>query len=304
MSRELRRVPAGWVHPTKDGEHIPLRGGSFSAVARAWDNEKADWEQGRGPSWWPPAAQRTDTWEQWNGARPISDEYMPDWPQAERTHLQLYECSTEGTPLCEPMASIEEIAHWFSERGEAFASNAEPTHAEWMSFLEGLVEELEERERKELGAPKIFLFRHSARGDDESFAMAEDGTLLANHVTSAEGYVPVDLGEQAKGAAYRAHYPGGYVLVYVRSFSVPTHDGLQKAIEANRARRALDVEALQRDADRLKAVRDYVVSALGASTRGKEVNQALLRILALTDGDSTAEPQPTVLRTYPIERLF
>jgi hypothetical protein len=69
MGRQVRRVPADWQHPRNPaGRLIPMRQARDSR-ARA------------------------------------SDAFMPDWPPELRTHWQLYEVTTAGTPLSPPCAS-------------------------------------------------------------------------------------------------------------------------------------------------------------------------------------------------------
>ena len=66
-------------------------------------------------------------------------------------------------------------------------------------------------------------------------AIAEDGTLLGEHVCSSEGYMPHDLGV-LKGArvdrheeSYRPHYPGGYRMEFVGYKNARDHTGLKAA---------------------------------------------------------------------------
>ncbi len=68
-----------------------------------------------------------------------------------------------------------------------------------------------------------------------ALAIAEDGTSLAGHICSAEGYVPADLGvldgtSPDKHAVYRAHYPDGYRMEFVARADIDGHAGLQAVI--------------------------------------------------------------------------
>ena len=78
MSREVRRVPADWEHP-KDarGQHIPL------------------WER--------------------HCAEAPEVPHMPHWPIKRRTHWQMYETVSEGTPISPVMATAEELARWLAD---------------------------------------------------------------------------------------------------------------------------------------------------------------------------------------------
>lgn len=55
------------------------------------------------------------TIEEWCGPRPVPEDYMPDWQEEERTHLQMYESTTEGTPISPIMATKEELARWLAD---------------------------------------------------------------------------------------------------------------------------------------------------------------------------------------------
>lgn len=136
MSREVRRVPKDWKHPTRsDGSPIPLYDGAGLKRRQAeWDEEAARWVKGERRAWshlgdssgaqWV-AHDRSPTVEgfvDWNGGRPEDAEHMPEWPESERTHLQMYESVTEGTPISPVMATAEELARWCADnRAPAFA---------------------------------------------------------------------------------------------------------------------------------------------------------------------------------------
>lgn len=137
MASELRRVHKDWQHPKKDGEYVRLFGGSWSANARRWDARKARWDAGERPDYAGPE-HTTLSYEDWDGARPFVDEYMPDWPMAERTHFQLYECVTEGTPVSPVFDSVEAMIRWHADQGEDLAS-----------LLRGLESDLNKRERRD-----------------------------------------------------------------------------------------------------------------------------------------------------------
>ena len=136
MSREVRRVPANWEHPKDEkGNLIPLFDGSFKERAAKWDEEAAQWEKGfyhlGGDEWKPKGPDQTGTFEDWDGARPEEKDYMPDWPEAERTHYQMYETTTEGTPISPVMETPEALARWLADNNaSAFAGmGARPTNS-------------------------------------------------------------------------------------------------------------------------------------------------------------------------------
>ena len=62
---------------------------------------------------------------------------MPDWPETERTHYQMYETTTEGTPISPVMSSPEELARWLVDN-EADAFAGQPASYEaWLRMCRG-----------------------------------------------------------------------------------------------------------------------------------------------------------------------
>jgi hypothetical protein len=97
MGREVRRVPADWQHPKNaNGRPVPLRG----------DHDD----------------------------RPGNR--MPAWPEAERTHWQMYETTTAGTPLSPPCASPRDLAKWLADHHADAGVGMTATEAEWLAMIE------------------------------------------------------------------------------------------------------------------------------------------------------------------------
>jgi hypothetical protein len=68
--------------------------------------------------------------------------------------------------------------------------------------------------------------------------LAEDGTALGGHCSSAEGYLQADLGipegyRLDRHKDFQKHYPNGYKMEFVLSYLINTHEGLLKAIALN-----------------------------------------------------------------------
>lgn len=91
--------------------------------------------------------------------------------------------------------------------------------------------------------PKIFCFINSGKGTDwvASMAIAEDGTVLTQHVSSSDGFAQGDSGYldtpmgQTKRRRFDEHYPGGWEVEWVDS--PRDHAGLMAAYERNQAMR-------------------------------------------------------------------
>lgn len=64
-------------------------------------------------------------------------------------------------------------------------------------------------------------------------AIAEDGTQLAEHISSNKFWLQRDLGVMHAGglrASYKGHYPGGFRMVFVEECEKDHHIGLQTAL--------------------------------------------------------------------------
>lgn len=123
MGREVRRVAANWEHP-KDS----IRGGYKGRFeGDRYLNELEDWED----SYKENGLQETlDDY----GPPPEKEDYMPSWTEEEKTHYQMYENTSEGTPISPVMDSIESLAHWLADnKASAFAGET-ATYDEWLSM--------------------------------------------------------------------------------------------------------------------------------------------------------------------------
>lgn len=127
MSRETRKVPAGWQHPKNDdGEYIPLFDGYEKAVAE-WDDGQEHWDLGfvrdcsaDNKHAFKPKDQQDgcSTYEQYASKRPKPENYMlVGCPAESRTCLMMYESVSEGTPIRPAFASAEELARWLADNG-------------------------------------------------------------------------------------------------------------------------------------------------------------------------------------------
>lgn len=94
--RTVRRVPANWEHPKMiNGRYLPLSEGE--------------------------------------GLRPTPA--MPHWPEAERTHWQLYETTSAGTPLSPPCPSAEALAKWLADHHVEAAPGYTGTEKQWLTAI-------------------------------------------------------------------------------------------------------------------------------------------------------------------------
>lgn len=132
MGRELRRVAPNWEHP-KDllGHYIPKHDRSFEAAAAEWKAGYAAWE--RGEHYNGAGDFNGEFWE-WDGGPPDREAHMPNWTDAERTHFQMYEDTTEGTPVSPVFDSIDKVARWCADNGASVFGSTTATYERWLQI--------------------------------------------------------------------------------------------------------------------------------------------------------------------------
>lgn len=147
MGREIRKVPAGWEHPRDVlGNHRPLRDRCYRVALQNWEQEKAIFDaigpsilksilkhdasselheeeveyQGKKYIVYKDEKAAGISFEEWHGSKPDPDYYRPDWTEEERTHFQMYETVTEGTPLSPVFASLAQLEDWLVTIGTSW----------------------------------------------------------------------------------------------------------------------------------------------------------------------------------------
>jgi len=145
MGREIRMVPKGWNHPVDNrGNHIPLMKVPWSNAAAEWDDEFAHWQNGEmlDYSTWPErrtfkpkekSALKYASFEEWHGARPVKEEYMPEWPEGKATMLVMYENTSEGTPISPAFETPEALAHWLADNNASAFGGMTATYEQWLA---------------------------------------------------------------------------------------------------------------------------------------------------------------------------
>lgn len=118
MGREVRRVAANWEHPKdENGHYIPLLAGPPGYTPDEIAEGLAEgWLKGEAPNWGLPV--------------------MPQWSEAERTHWQMYEDTTEGTPISPVMADPDELAHWLADTNASAFGAQTATYEQWRRTIE------------------------------------------------------------------------------------------------------------------------------------------------------------------------
>lgn len=145
MGREVRRVPADWQHPKHwtgglrgpEEHYKPLFPGErYQPAVDEWDDECAKWKRGEHPD--QDADHRCAMcYEQWAGQRPHRDDYMPNWPAEQRTHLMMYEDTSEGTPISPAFATPEELAQWLTDTNASAFGREGASYEAWLRIARG-----------------------------------------------------------------------------------------------------------------------------------------------------------------------
>lgn len=133
MGREVRRVPADWQHPryTEEnapharavGRYIPMWNGGYDNAATDW-LEKAN-------------AEGIEAAIDEYGDAPKRGDYMPDWPDEQRTHFMMYEDTSEGTPISPAFATPEELARWLADTGASSFADQTASYEAWLRIANG-----------------------------------------------------------------------------------------------------------------------------------------------------------------------
>jgi len=142
MGREVRRVPAKWQHPKierpnylkgcMEKRYQPMYDQPFAPAMREWYESWQAWERGERPE----SSDGYTYWE-WSGHPPDPDYYRPDWPDAERTHLMMYEDTSEGTPISPAFETPEELARWLTDNGASAFGDSTGSYEGWLRVAQG-----------------------------------------------------------------------------------------------------------------------------------------------------------------------
>ena len=121
MGREVRMVPQDWKHPrgTSRG-YKPLHDG--------YNKQKKEWDECLEERGYEAAV------EWMNEVK--KEDYMPDFPKEERTHYQMYENVSEGTPISPPLPTKEMLAQWLTDNNaSSFGQYGRATYEQWFAAV-------------------------------------------------------------------------------------------------------------------------------------------------------------------------
>lgn len=140
MGRELRKVPANWEHPKKDdGTYQPMHNRFYGDELKEWMIGHELWQDGTHPDLRkdPTLKEKYPFYAMYHGNPPDVEyfqtkKYLPE----ELTHIQLYQTTSEGTPLSPVFRAdeLEKLCEWAAENATTFA-RYKATKEEWMRML-------------------------------------------------------------------------------------------------------------------------------------------------------------------------
>ncbi len=120
MGREIRQVPANWEHPKDDkGRYVPINDEDYETVITEWIRDHNLWMIGKHPDQIEDseAMAKYEYYAEWYGDAPGVEYYHPKWTDEERTHYQVYETVTEGTPVTPSFKTKAELINYLVEHG-------------------------------------------------------------------------------------------------------------------------------------------------------------------------------------------
>jgi hypothetical protein len=116
MGREVRKVPVSWEHPRNDkGKYIPMHEHFPYNEEEIKEGLRDGWLKDEPPNY--------------------GCDVMPQWPVAERTHYQMYEDTTEGTPVSPVMDTPEKLARWLADNGASAFASQTASYEAWLSMI-------------------------------------------------------------------------------------------------------------------------------------------------------------------------
>lgn len=138
MGREVRRVPADWQHPRDEltGRYKPLYGHGYSECLSEWNEENAKWSRGEFPDY-ACEESKLMSYSEWAGDQPKRCDYMPEWPDEQRTHLMMYETTSEGTPISPAFETPEELARWLADTEASAFGSSTASYEGWLRVARG-----------------------------------------------------------------------------------------------------------------------------------------------------------------------
>jgi len=137
MGRQVRMVPKDWVHPKRcsdgSGGDQPLYDKSYEEAAKEWSEGFILWSDGEHPE------QDKDCKYYWEYFGFCEEEFYRSewWTDDERTHCQMYETVSQGTPISPVFETPEKLAKWLADTGASSFADDTATYEQWLRICKG-----------------------------------------------------------------------------------------------------------------------------------------------------------------------
>lgn len=139
MSREVRKVTKDWVHPKRgDGSYQPMFDEYYGDVLNEWLLENKAWSDGTHPDLQenPSEKEEYPFYAEWAGDPPEVIFYKTTKDKEEDlTYLQMYETTSEGTPISPVFERAEDLARWLANTGASAFAGRSATYDQWLAMI-------------------------------------------------------------------------------------------------------------------------------------------------------------------------
>ena len=69
------------------------------------------------------------------GIQPNPNDYMPNWPNSEKTHYMMYEDCSEGTPISPAFETPGELARWLADNKASSCGDMTTSYDAWLNMI-------------------------------------------------------------------------------------------------------------------------------------------------------------------------
>lgn len=139
MGRELRKVPANWEHPKDEsGNYIPMFNVYYGDVLKEWLDNNERWANGTHLDLIndPVLKEKYPFYSMWEAFPDPKSYHTKKYTEDELTHIQLYETTSEGTPISPvfPKEEFDKLCEYAANHVTTFA-HFTATKNEWKRML-------------------------------------------------------------------------------------------------------------------------------------------------------------------------
>lgn len=125
-------------------------GSSIPKTSKNWQEAKEQWDRGYIEAYgdpdrdWKPR-EESDlfdadySFEDWQGSKPLPDDYTDARPGDDLTHIVMYENTSEGTPISPKFPATEQgkrdLARWLTDNNASAFGSMTATYEQWLATI-------------------------------------------------------------------------------------------------------------------------------------------------------------------------